>query len=221
MAKDDRGVAEQSEPAAAWQGAFGDAYSARNQTSEASLASRARLFSRVFQGAPLGPGARILEVGTNIGMNLAALTRVGAFTLHGVDLNRGALGTLRGDPTLAGRARVAQARAEHLPFADGAMDLVFTCGVLIHVPPECLADACREIVRVSGRYVLCAEYFSPSPEEVEYRGQRGLLFKRDFGAFFLDSCPELNVLDYGFFWRRFEFDDFNWWLLEKGRLPSR
>lgn len=221
MAQGKCGVAEHGEPVTAWQGAFGDAYSARNQYSEASLASRARLFARVLQAAPLGPAARVLEVGTNVGMNLAALARLGLFALHGVDLNRGALGTLRGQPALSDRARVAQAEAEHLPFADGAMDLVFTCGVLIHVPPARLPEACREIVRVSRRYVLCAEYFSPRAEEIEYRGQRGLLFKRDFGAFYLDGWPELAVLDYGFLWRRFEFDDVNWWLFEKRGAATR
>lgn len=215
MGHGERGVARTDRPETAWRGAFGDAYSARNQVSAASLASRARFFARVLQGAPLAPDGRILEVGTNIGMNLATLASLGSFALHGVDLNLGALGALGRDPALAGCARVAQAQAEHLPFADGTMDLVFTCGVLIHVPPARLAHACREIVRVSRRYVLCAEYFSPREEEIEYRGQPGLLFKRDFGAFYLDGWPELTVVDYGFLWRRFEFDDVNWWLFDK------
>lgn len=204
------------DPLEAWRGAFGDAYAERNQPSADSLASRARFFGRVLAVAPLDPAARILEVGTNIGMNLSALGGLGPFRLHGVDVNLGALRALRGEPALAARARVVLARAERLPFRDASMDLVLTCGVLIHVPPDRLAEACGEIVRVSRRWVLCAEYFSPRPEEVEYRGARGLLFKRDFGAFYLEHWPGLRLVDYGFLWRRVEFDDLTWWLFEKG-----
>ena len=99
--------------------------------------------------------------------------------------------------------------------ADGSVDLAFTCGVLIHVHPDELLEVCGEIVRVSRRYVLCAEYFSPRPEAIEYRGRMDLLFKRDFGGFYLDHWPELRLVDYGFVWKRTEFDDLNWWLFER------
>lgn len=198
-----------------WRGDFGDAYTERNRQTEESLASRTRLFRRVLRVARLGVGARVLEVGTNIGMNLVALARLAPLSLFGIDPNRTALTLLAQDPALRSRARVAMAQVERLPFADASMDLVFTCGVLIHIHPDNLMEACREILRVSRRYVLCAEYFSPRPEEIVYRGQRGLLFKRDFGGFFLDHWPRLHLLDYGFFWKRIEFDDFNWWLFER------
>jgi pseudaminic acid biosynthesis-associated methylase len=173
----------------------------------------------VLAQAKLDTEARVLEVGTNVGMNLEALVRVTDVRLFGVDLNNSALATLRATPALAGRARVVAAEGQALPWTDASMDLVFTCGVLIHVHPADLAQTAREIVRVSRRYVLCAEYFSPQPETIEYRGRSDLLFKRDFGGFFLDHCPELRLVDYGFFWKRLEFDDLNWWLFERTEAP--
>ncbi len=200
----------------AWRGEFGDAYTARNVRTEESLASRGRLFTRVLGGRPLAPEAILLEIGCNVGMNLEALTRtVGSARVFGVDLNEHALRTLTATPSLAGRARVVLGEGQRLPFADGSVDLAFTCGVLIHVHPDELLEVCGEIVRVSRRYVLCAEYFSPRPEAIEYRGRMDLLFKRDFGGFYLDHWPELRLVDYGFVWKRTEFDDLNWWLFER------
>ena len=197
-----------------WKGDFGNAYTLRNESTEASLASRARFFTRVLGATGLAPRASVLEVGTNIGMNLAALGRLGPLARVGVDVNASALARLRAEPELK-TAHVARAQGERLPFRAAAFDLVFTCGVLIHVPPDDLPAVAAEMVRVSARYVVCAEYFSPRSEEIEYRGHRGLLFKRDFGGFFLDRWPELRLLDYGFLWKRLEFDDVTWWAFEK------
>jgi hypothetical protein len=73
-----------------------------------------------------------------------------------------------------------------------------------------------EVVRVSKRYVLCNEYFAKSPEEIQYRGHQGLLFKRDFGRYYTEQWPALKPLNTGFFWLgNSPFDDTTWWLCEK------
>ncbi len=41
-----------------------------------------------------------------------------------------------------------------LPFKDGSFDLVVCTEVLEHIPPEKLGTACRELMRVSRRYLL-------------------------------------------------------------------
>ena len=106
--------------------------------------------------------------------------------------------------------------ATKLPLDDGAVDLAFTSGVLIHVPPDDLETAYGEIHRVATRYILCVEYFSPTPVEIPYRGHEGLLFKRDFGGMWLDLFPGLETVANGFFWRRTTgLDDINWWLFRK------
>ena len=63
---------------------------------------------------------------------------------------------------------------------------------------------------------MSIEYFAAEPEEKRYRGQDGLLFKRDFGAFWLEMFPELELIDYGFFWKHATgLDNLTWWLFRK------
>ena len=94
-------------------------------------------------------------------------------------------------------------------------DIVFTCGVLIHIHPENLLDAMKEIYRVSKKYIVCAEYFSDKDEEINYHGEDGLLFKKDFGSFYLDNFPNLKLIDYGFSWKRVTgMDNLTWWIFE-------
>ena len=48
--------------------------------------------------------------------------------------------------------------AADLIFAPDAFDLVLTCGLLIHIPPDQIRQVIEELVRVSKRYVLAIEY---------------------------------------------------------------
>lgn len=52
-------------------------------------------------------------------------------------------------------AEIYAADAHDVPVADGVFDRSFTCQILIHIPPDRLAIAMREIVRTTNRYV-CA-----------------------------------------------------------------
>ena len=196
-----------------WRGAFGDAYVDRNAADDAALAQRTKMWAGMLErAAPIGP---ILEVGANIGLNLRAVHRLGLHDLTAVEPNAKARARLA-EEQVAPAERIHDAFGAALPFADAAFDLVFTSGVLIHVPPADLEATAREILRTSRRYVLCAEYFSVEPSEKRYRGADGLLFTRDFGGFYLDLEPRLKIVDYGFFWRRATgLDDLTWHLFEK------
>jgi pseudaminic acid biosynthesis-associated methylase len=100
----------------------------------------------------------------------------------------------------------------------GGFDLVFTRGVLIHIHPDSLAENMARMLEYSRRYVLFAEYFSRTPEMLEYQGVPNKLFKRDFGKFFLERFP-VDVVDHGFLWSHIYeqagFDDITWWLFRK------
>lgn len=201
-----------------WAGAFGDAYIERNLVTAEAASDAEVAFSRML--ARTGNGvASILEVGANVGINLTGLRRVGsALSLTAVEPHPVASDVLR-TATELGLDGVVRADGAALPFADDSFDLVFTNGVLIHVPPERLGFVMSEVARVSRRFVLCSEYFSHEPEEVTYHGQQGLLWKRDFGAAYLETVPGLTVVDYGFLWQVElpTFDDLNWWLFQ---IPS-
>lgn len=56
-----------------------------------------------------------------------------------------------GNPALIGSARMD---AEHLPFADGSIDLVISIRFLMHVPRSVRPRIFREYARVSKRYVV-------------------------------------------------------------------
>jgi pseudaminic acid biosynthesis-associated methylase len=201
-----------SDPISHWRGQFGDSYANRNAIDSATIQEAENVFSRILGG--IEQPHRVLEVGANVGINLTALrTILPAARLSAVEPNRAACDQLRA----IGIDDVFESDSYRIPAPDASFDLVFTSGVLIHIPPSRLAEAMSEIVRVSRRYVLACEYFSHTPEEANYRGSSGMLWKRDFGAEYQRLFPSLRVVGYGFLWiREFpHFDNQNWWLFEK------
>jgi pseudaminic acid biosynthesis-associated methylase len=192
-----------------WSGEFGDDYVERNRA-----ASEGR---RPFWEHVLGKidAASALEIGCNVGGNLRWLAELlGAENVAGVDVNEHALEVVRSEiPGVD--ARVASAR--ELPFADDSFDLVFTTGVLIHQSPEELPRVMDEIVRCSRRYVLCGEYRADEIEEVPYRGQRGALYKQDYGRLYQERFPQLRLLEEGFLPKsEGVWDDVTYWIFEQG-----
>ena len=111
--------------------------------------------------------------------------------------------------------RVVDGSTTSIPFADGEFDLVFTIGVLIHVPPESLEASLRELHRVSRRYLLAAEYFAAEEVAIPYRGRDDLLWKRDFLGAYRALFPKLELVRGGYWDREDGFDRSHWWLLEK------
>lgn len=191
-----------------WRGRFGDEYMQRNR--EAARGRRSFWEARL---AEIEVG-RALEVGCNVGGNLVWLAElIGAENVAGIDVNEAAVEVAR---EAAPGSDIRVASAYELPHEDGSFDLTFTTGVLIHVPPEHVAEAMSEIVRCSRRYVLCGEYHSEEPEEIVYRGESGALFKRDYGRLYQDQHPQLRLVSTGFLpSSEGVWDDVTWWLLEK------
>jgi len=195
---------------ALWAGEFGDAYIERNKDAESG---RRDFWARQLER--LG-ATSVLEVGCNIGGNLQWIAELlGPENVAGVDINPKALELLRErvpgvDARLASGAR--------LPFDDGAFDLVFTTGVLIHQDPDTqLEPMMREVYRVARRFVIAGEYHADELTEVPYRGQEGALFKQDFGALYRQLFPSLELLDGGFLSEREgRWDDLTYWILRKG-----
>jgi spore coat polysaccharide biosynthesis protein SpsF len=179
------------------------------------MAALTASWSRMLRCLMDRPAASILEGGANVGLNLRALRSLTTAELHALEPNAAARKTLVESGVLPAE-RIIDGLLTRIDLPDGAVDLAFTRGVLIHVPPEDLLPSCRELVRVSRRYVMAVEYFSPREETIPYRGHDRALFKRDFGGFYLDHFPELRVVDYGFDWKRVTgMDDLIWWVFEK------
>lgn len=201
-----------TEQEAFWAGEFGDEYTDRNQGAR-RIASNLALFSRILERTR---GVRsVLELGANIGLNLAALGQLlPEAKLTAVEINEKAAAALKS------RLPGVDVRRQSLLDFEGAgtWDLAFTKGVLIHVNPEKLPRAYDVLHRCAARYVLVCEYYNPSPAEISYRGHAGKLFKRDFAGEILERFPGLALVDYGFAWRRdpnHPQDDLTWFLMEK------
>lgn len=203
------------DPIEQWRGRFGDEYILRNTGDEKNIQDRARLWARILDAFGSSLPRRILEVGSNIGDNLRAIRRVSSADLLALEPNAEARRLLAKSALITPDC-ILDGTAYSIPLPDRSVDIAFTCGVLIHIPPERLEAACREILRVSDRAVICIEYFSATPEQIPYRGMDGMLFKRDFGKFWLDRFPDLRWRDYGFAWAHATgLDDSTWWILER------
>lgn len=192
---------------ALWAGDFGDEYVDRNA---GGYDHRATFWTELQARHEF---RSVLEVGCNMGGNLQFLAPlIPDGLVAGVDINRKAIAALH--------QRVPEAGAlwspgRDLPFRDRHFDLVFTMGVLIHQPESTLPLVMAEMVRCSGRYVACGEYFDEQTVEVPYRGHEGALFRRDYGGMFSRLFPELRLVDTQQLRRDEGWDDVTWWLFER------
>lgn len=194
-----------------WEGEFGNEYLARNQGSKI-IAGNTNLFSKILSRTHNVKS--IIEFGSNTGNNLKSLRHLlPEAELSGVEINATAAGQLKA----WGEAEVFHDSI--LEFSPPKLwDMSLIKGVLIHINPESLPDVYECLHKSSSRYICIVEYYNSSPTTVEYRGHSNRLFKRDFAGEMLAKFPDLQVVDYGFVWRRdptFPLDDVTWFLLEK------
>ena len=195
-----------------WAGDFGDNYIDRNK-SEELLASNLFFFSNALKQA--GKISSCIEFGANIGMNLKALKLLHpSINLRGIEINKTAATELK---NLIGDEAVFNGSIFDAPTTIKA-DLSLIKGVLIHINPEELTKVYEKLYAASNQYILIAEYYNPSPVVINYRGHEDRLFKRDFAGEFLDRYKDVELIDYGFSYRRdpvFPQDDITWFLLKK------
>jgi len=194
-----------------WAGEFGAGYRGRNQ-GQAIVSANVSLFGKILRSAP--QVASIMELGCNIGLNLAALHSISPrFELAAVEINADAAREARD----LGVATVLDGTITAEIAMNRTYDLVFTKGVLIHIAPEKLEAVYRNLHALSARYIMVCEYYSPTPQSVTYRGHENRLFKRDFAGELMDRYG-LRLIDYGFQYHRdnyFPQDDGTWFLMEK------
>lgn len=204
-----------ADPLQFWTGGFGDEYTDRNNPTHQNMVSRTNMWREIRASLPGGLQLQnIVEVGASVGNNIVALRALSwpnkKPLFYGIEPNKRAREGLKfvADEALDGTIT-------DIPLSSG-FDLVFTSGVLIHIPPHKLLDACKEIYRVSGKYIVSIEYNSEQPEAIPYRGQDEGIWKRDYGKFWLDNFPRLRPVGCGFMWREMTgLDNLTWWALEK------
>lgn len=191
-------ASQKTEQVCTWSGDFGREYTDRNTYTPAELDELYRRnygitrteVNRRFLGA-IPRDARILEVGCNLGTQLLLLQLMGFSNLYGVEIQDYALS--RAKERFPG-AVLTQASAFAIPYPDRFFDLVFTSGVLIHIAPEDLPRALREIHRCAKQWIWGFEYYAPELTEVAYRGHTALLWKTDYARLYLKQFPELRLV---------------------------
>jgi pseudaminic acid biosynthesis-associated methylase len=191
-----------------WKSEFGNRYTERN---EFDWKKRVYAFEEMLYKLSVGS---ILEVGCNRGYNLMAVNRAlrDEVDLTGIEPNKYALELTS---NIGPEIDFLEGDAYNIPFEDGHFDLTFTSGVLIHIPPEKIDKAISEIYRVSEEYILPIEYYSEKEEEIEYRGEKDMLWKRDFYHCYKNIFPSLSLVRKGYWGPEDGFDRCHWWLLKK------
>ncbi|MDK2961313.1 MAG: hypothetical protein PWP20_439 [Eubacteriaceae bacterium] len=194
-----------------WSGQFGDDYIERNKSLQL-LGNKTAFYARVLKS--MNKFNSCLEFGSNIGLNLMALKNLlPDCECSAIEINEKAVEMLNKNK------KIKVYNQSILDFeVDYQRELVFTHGVLIHINPEKLKDVYKLLYEASNQYILLTEYYNPAPVEIEYRGNKGKLFKRDFAGEMLDGYKDLKLIDYGFVYHRdnqFPQDDFTWFLLQK------
>ncbi|MEA5549887.1 pseudaminic acid biosynthesis-associated methylase [Anabaena cylindrica UHCC 0172] len=192
-----------------WEGDFGTGYTERNII---DLEQRQPFFAKILQKTY---GIKtICELGANRGHNLQAIANLSHnFELTGVELNQSAFIELEKIAIIQSIQSSIQELEVNIKF-----DLVFTCGVLIHINPDDLPLVYQKMYELSSRYILINEYYNPVPVEINYRGHESKLFKRDFAGELLEQYSDnIKVIDYGFLWNKIDpaWDNTTWVLMEK------
>jgi len=181
-----------------WAGDFGRAYTNRNAMS----LQRMDVMYKELYGVTrkemncmfldnFDKQIRILEVGSNIGLQLRLLQQTGFKNLHGIELQPYAVELSRHSTK---NINLIQGSAFDIPFKDGFFDFVFTSTLLIHISPNDIGLVLSEIYRCTKKYIWCFEYYADTYTEVEYRGHKDLLWKTDFAKLFLNQFHDLRLV---------------------------
>lgn len=187
---------------AAWTTEFGREYTDRNPISVdkmdrefgeyCGVGRKSNLFRQFLPPERLS-SARVLEVGSNVGVQLKILQTVNPkVELYGLEPMEYAI---RKGRVYHGDIQFTQGNAFEIPFNDNSFDVVMTNTVLIHIHPADLPRALSEIHRVTRRFIHFHEYYAPALTSVNYHGHGELLWKADFMQRYLDLFPQLTTVD--------------------------
>jgi len=182
-----------------WAGQFGKEYTDRNAL---SLKETELLYSKnygilrsemnaEFVGK-LDRNMKILEVGSNIGIQLLYLREAGFQNLYGIEINDYAVELSKSKTT---GINIIKGSAFDIPFKDGFFTLVFTSGVLIHIAPQDIGRVADEMYRCTTKYIWGFEYYAEDYTQVKYRGNTDLLWKTDFARLFLNRFGDMKLVN--------------------------
>lgn len=181
-----------------WKEEFGKNYTLRNPQDIKGMdrlyiknygINRAKL-NREFLGK-FNHSFKILEVGSNIGIQLVFLQKMGFRNLYGIEINKRAVEISK---SITKNINLIQGSAIDIPFKDNYFDLVFTSGLLIHISPTDIKKAMKEIYRCTKKYIWGFEYYADNYTELLYRGKKNILWKANFSQLYLNFFKDLKLI---------------------------
>lgn len=185
----------------AWITEFGREYTDRNLKSVEEMDAmyvdrygipRSEMNKRFLNN--LDRSVKILEVGSNIGLQLQFLQRMGFVNLYGIEILPYAVELSK---SRTEGINIIQGNALDIPFQGGWFDLIFTSGLLIHIPPKDLPIVIEEIIRCTNRYIWGFEYYAEKLTQVQYRESEQtdeLLWKADFPKIYCNLGNTLKLV---------------------------
>lgn len=126
-----------------------------------------------FTSLALG-AKKICEAGCNVGNNLSSFTS--NFEVYGIDMNEHALNKAKSEfPNFIFKKE----ELKKTSFPDSVFDLVFTRGILIHIPKSELPDVLKELLRISKKWIFNLEYFGEDGKMIKWGRGDELLWYRN------------------------------------------
>ena len=142
-------------------------------------------YLREFAGFGEGRGKRVLEIGVGAGSDFRSWVENGA-RVTGIDLTEAAVALtaehLKVKGLHAAPHELRRADAEHLPFADGTFDIVYSYGVFHHTPnPAAALNEAHRVLKPGGE-MRAMIYHAPSWTGFLLWVRWGLLAGRPFAS---------------------------------------
>lgn len=101
----------------------------------------------IFDSLDVGRSDRVLDAGCGYGKFTSGLRRAGYAAVYGLDLSPTQLQNAHDfDPTIGDY--LVNGSLTDMPFTDGSFEVLFSWGVMTHIPDENIEDACSEAARV-------------------------------------------------------------------------
>jgi len=195
------------DPLLMWRGKFGNDYTERNFFSPEIIKQRKDSLASVLGILPID---LIVEPGCGSGANLQALQELG-YRVIGIEPNWKAISeAIR---VLKSPFSIINGTCYRMNSLDNIADLVLSAGLLIHISEDRLDEAITEMLRVSKKYLLIIEYYSEIEEEINYRGNGGMLWKRNWPKIF-EQYP-ITLIKNGYFDKSQGYDNCHWYLYQK------
>ncbi len=198
-----------------WKGLFGSDYFTRHEVNE-WVTNNKVFFNNCFKKIKKNSIKSMIEYGSSVGLNLIALNKILKLNdIRAIEINKIAY------DNLTKLKYVEPINKSVLDYqSDKKYNFVLSKGFLIHVNPNLLKNVYKNMFNSckSKGFILIAEYYSPNPETIKYRGNKNVLFRRDFAGEILKMYDKkIKLIDYGFTYHKDKYPqgDLTWFLLQK------